>query len=265
VEIVITGRHTDVSDRFRALAEEKMTKVAQLAPKAHRVDIELSHEKNRRQSSICEKVEITVRDKGPVVRAEACADDPIAAFDIAFGKLQERLRRLGDKRKVHHGRQTPASLRIPSDGAPSALLDPDAIPEPLAGLSTANGTSPDSDGDTRVSPGSDASRKIASDPAASKAGYIVDHQLDNLGEGNFVDGPLVIRTKDHDAIPMTLDQALYEMELVGHDFFLFIDAPTGRPSVVYRRHGYHYGVIRLQKISDLPAAVSERVLQPVHT
>jgi hypothetical protein len=56
----------------------------------------------------------------------------------------------------------------------------------------------------------------------------------------------VIRAKDHHAVPMTLDQALYEMELVGHDFFLYVDAPTGRPCVVYRRHGYHYGVIRLE-------------------
>jgi hypothetical protein len=45
---------------------------------------------------------------------------------------------------------------------------------------------------------------------------------------------------------MTLDQALYEMELVGHDFFLFVDAATKCPSVVYRRRAYDYGVIRLE-------------------
>ena len=44
---------------------------------------------------------------------------------------------------------------------------------------------------------------------------------------------------------MTVDQALYEMELVGHDFYLFADAECGRPSVVYRRKGFDYGVIRL--------------------
>ena len=59
------------------------------------------------------------------------------------------------------------------------------------------------------------------------------------------DGPLVVREKTHTAAPMTLDQALYEMELVGHDFFLFIDKETERPSVVYRRRGYDYGVISL--------------------
>ena len=61
------------------------------------------------------------------------------------------------------------------------------------------------------------------------------------------DGPIVVRRKVHDAAPMTLDQALYEMELVGHDFYLFVDAETSSPSVVYRRRGYDYGVIRLQE------------------
>jgi hypothetical protein len=60
------------------------------------------------------------------------------------------------------------------------------------------------------------------------------------------DGPLVVREKTHAAVPMALDQALYEMELVGHDFYLFQDVDTGQPSVVYRRHGYDYGVIHLK-------------------
>jgi hypothetical protein len=55
----------------------------------------------------------------------------------------------------------------------------------------------------------------------------------------------VVREKTHVAAPMTLDQALYEMELVGHDFFLFVDKESERPSVVYRRRGYDYGVITL--------------------
>ncbi len=59
------------------------------------------------------------------------------------------------------------------------------------------------------------------------------------------EGPLVVREKTHDAEPMTLDQALYEMELVGHDFYLFVDAESKAPSVVYRRKGYDYGVIHL--------------------
>jgi len=60
------------------------------------------------------------------------------------------------------------------------------------------------------------------------------------------DDALVVRDKTHQAEPMALDQALYEMELVGHDFFLFVDEESKLPSVVYRRRGYQYGVIRLE-------------------
>ena len=118
MEIVVSGRHTEVPERFRRLAEEKLLKIAQLAPKAHRTDVELSHERNPRQSQNCEKVEITVRGKGPVIRAEASAEDPAAALDLAFGKLLERLRRSRDRRKVHHGRQTPHSVRLAPVDAP---------------------------------------------------------------------------------------------------------------------------------------------------
>ena len=64
------------------------------------------------------------------------------------------------------------------------------------------------------------------------------------------DGPLVVREKTHSASPMTLDQALYEMELVGHDFYLFVDKENDRPAVVYRRRGYDYGVISLDLGSE---------------
>jgi ribosomal subunit interface protein len=203
VEIVITARHTDVSDRFRQLANDKLGKVAQLAPRAHRVDVELSHEPNPRQAQTSEKVEITVRDKGPVIRAEASADEPYTALDVAVGKLLERLRRMRDRRKVHHGRHNPVSVHQATTSTLAAAA--------------ANGARTTDEAD--------------------------DHEVAD-------DGPMVIRTKDHVASPMTLDQALYEMELVGHDFFLFVDAETGRPSVVYRRRGWNYGLIRLEVVPE---------------
>jgi ribosomal subunit interface protein len=221
VEIVVSGRHTEVPERFRRLAEEKLVKIGSLAPKAHRTDVELSHERNPRQSQNCEKVEITVRGKGPVIRAEASAEDPAAALDLAFGKLLERLRRTRDRRKVHHGRQTPHSVRLaPADASPSQDGTAPAVP------SSARGEVADATGDAALED-AQASGDDAPDGAS----------------------PVVIRAKDHDAAPMTLDQALYEMELVGHDFYLFVDAESGRPSVVYRRRGWNYGVIRLRMSS----------------
>jgi len=69
---------------------------------------------------------------------------------------------------------------------------------------------------------------------------------DELGDDEGHGGPgRIVREKEHEAKPMTVDQALFEMELVGHDFYLFNDAESGRPTVVYRRHAYDYGLIRL--------------------
>jgi ribosomal subunit interface protein len=227
VEIVVTGRHTEVPERFRRHLEDKLAKVTQLAPRVQRLDVVVSHESNRRQSKACERVEITCLDRGPVVRAEACADDPYAALDVAMDKLLERLRRLRDRRRVHHGRHAPeglsevsARVQPVSDGGsvngaalPAAVLDPDHQHS-------------DADAESGADQGLDA------------------------GES-----PVVIREKTHAAAPMNLDQALYEMELVGHDFFLFVDIDTGVPSVVYRRRGWSYGVIRLDR-DAAPAAAT---------
>jgi ribosomal subunit interface protein len=208
MEIVVVGRHTEVPERFRRHVEDKLSKVAQLAPRAQRVDVEVTHEKNPRLSEICERVELTVRGKGPVIRAEAMADDPYAALDIAMTKLMERLRRARDRRKDHRGAPlTPVEVR-----AAEAI-------------------------------------EVAGD---GEAAADVTVTADGAVEKMLGDSPIVIREKLHTAQPMTLDDALYEMEMVGHDFFLFIDAETSLPSVAYRRRGWSYGVIRL----DSPVSVS---------
>jgi ribosomal subunit interface protein len=228
VEVVVTGRHIDVKERFRRHVEDKLeAKVSQLAPRAQRIDVEVSHENNRRQASSCERVEITVRDKGPVVRAEACADDPYAALDLATTKLLERLRRSRDRRKVHHGRHRPTSVHQATAGLSDEVLTGSFDPgRPLA---EQVGTATDSDAAPTPAVMAGSTPPTAQAPEADAADA----------------SPVVIREKRHDAVPMTLDQALYEMELVGHDFYLFVDAASGSPSVVYRRRGWDYGVIHL--------------------
>lgn len=224
MEVVVTGRHTDVKERFRRHVEDKLeAKVSQFAPRAQRIDVEVSHENNRRQASNCERVEITVRDKGPVVRAEACADDPYAALDLATTKLLERLRRARDRRKVHHGRHRPTSVHEATAGLSDEVLTGSFDP----GRPLAEQVAGDEVPTPAVMAGSTPPTADAPDAAVQDA------------------SPVVIREKRHDAVPMTLDQALYEMELVGHDFYLFVDAASGSPSVVYRRRGWDYGVIHL--------------------
>jgi len=223
MEIIVRGRSITVPTRFRQHAVAKLAKLSKLDRKAVRIDVEVSKERNPRQSDRRERVELTIRSRGPAIRAEAAADDRYAALDLAFAKLESRLRRASDRRKV---RQTGnATLRSPAPVAGQGAGP--AAPEPAA---NGNGVARPRQGDLD-------DQDDRSDLAEADSG-MVPIQMEG-------DGPLVLREKVHAARPMTIDQALLEMELVGHDFYLFHDSECDRFSVVYRRRGYDYGVIRL--------------------
>lgn len=192
MDIVVKGRHVDVSERFRAHVADKLTKAERLDPSLQRVDVEVSKEANPRLADRAFVVELTCRGRGPVIRAEAASDDKYAALDVAFGRLEGRLRRAADRRADHKNKHSEPTTVVVPDEVVVVTGPPDVA---------------DADADAQ--------------------------------------GPLLVREKVHPAQPMTLDQALYEMELVGHDFYLFVDSVTASPSVVYRRRGYDYGVIRL--------------------
>ena len=222
MEIVVKGRKAEVTDRFRKHVVEKLSRIERYDAKAISLDVELSKERNPRQTDRSDRIEITMRTRGPVIRAEACAPDPYAALDLAAGKLEARLRRAADRRRVHHGRHSPVSVSV----ATSTLAELEAA-ELAAGFSAP----PPVRAEHGLPGGKDGKHMVAS------------IEVDG-------DGPLVVREKAHSAVPMTLDQALYEMELVGHDFYLFVDAESKVPAVVYRRRGYDYGVIRLHDRAD---------------
>jgi ribosomal subunit interface protein len=222
VDIIVKGRHTDVGDRFRQHVDTKLAKVEKLDPKVIRVDVEVSEERNPRQSDTRERIELTIVSRGPVIRAEAAADDRYAALDVALGKLEARLRRMSDRRKVHHGSHGRA--RLASVLAPDVEDVPAGIEPPLDLEAEAEAPVPSWDEKDTYTP--------------PEPGDIVPIAMEG-------DGPVVLREKAHKADPMTIDQALFEMELVGHDFYLFRDKESQRPSVVYRRRGWDYGVIRL--------------------
>jgi ribosomal subunit interface protein len=204
VDIVVKSRHIEVSDRFRGHAEEKLSRLEKHDHRVIRVEVEIDKERNPRQHDRAVRVQLTAFSRGPVIRAEAAAEDKMSALDIALDKMASQMRRAADRRRVHHGRHTPVSLG-----------------EALAG--------------------------VTSDSESSTPSGVLEEQTERqVGPITVVgDGPLVVREKSHGAEPMMLDQALYEMELVGHDFFLFVDKESERPSVVYRRRGYDYGVISL--------------------
>ena len=274
MDITFKGRHTTVPERFRRHASAKLAKLEKLDHKAIRVDVEVSKERNPRQSDRSERVELTIKSRGPAIRAEAAADDRYAALDLAFAKLEARLRRASERRKT---RRSDVSVRSPeavsavaasrngSAQAAAAATDvapgPDEALEPavMAAGSTAAGRAR---GRRRVTNGRARPESLVPLPAMPEDepgeydyGGVDEGGQDPSGlvpiqmEG---DGPLVVREKFHSSHPMTIDQALLEMELVGHDFYAFRDSQCGKFSVVYRRRGYDYGVIRLvEEIDEL--------------
>jgi len=233
VDIVFKGRHTTVQERFRQHATVKLAKLEKLLHKVIRIDVEVSKEHNPRQYGRRERVELTIRSRGPAIRAEAAADDRFAALDLALGKLESRLRRACERRKERHSGHGTFRVSASANGSAAA-----------ARQTAAESTAAADDQSRQAPPGADADESTVS----------ADDTVPIEMEG---DGPLVVRQKVHTAAPMTIDQALFEMELVGHDFYLFRDKESGCSSVVYRRCGYRYGVIRLVE-TQVPAQ-SERV------
>lgn len=213
MEIVVTGRNVEVPDHYREHIAEKVARLERYDHKITGLEVELFHEPNRRQLKSCQRVEITGRGCGPVARAEACAQDFYAALDSAVAKLEARLRRSHDRRRVTSKR----TRVLVGRGTATAVLDDlppiGAVPVP------------------------DDEHSHIPEPRAHDE-YLHD---DDPVPGR------IVRRKVHTADPMSVDDALSRMELVGHDFYLYSDADSGEPCVVYRRRGYDYGVIRLAR------------------
>ncbi|MGB3830016.1 MAG: ribosome-associated translation inhibitor RaiA [Ornithinimicrobium sp.] len=206
MDITVTGRKKSISDRFRRHLDEKLEKIPHLAPRVSRIEVVLTTEANPRLAKESERVEITCYIKRSVVRAEAAADEEYAALDLAMNKLVERLRRTNDKRRISHtGKHRLPSVSEATFGLPT---------EPLIAPTPA---------------------EVETDPTEA-----MDSDLGTQGNS-----PIELREKVHASVPMSVGEALNEMELVGHDFFLFHDEASGMPSVVYRRRGWSYGVLRL--------------------
>lgn len=224
MEIVITGRHTQIKPKFRDVVESKMSRVTAIAPDAQRVQIVVSHEGNPRQADTAKRVEITVVAGSTVIRAEAASTDQYSALDMALDKLTLRLRRTRDRRKDHrrgYTQMAPVDLGVVTPSVEDELDEEPEIDE---------------------NDNNSADAAVASDLGPGES---VEVSVGNT--------PIVIRRKLHIAEPMSIDEALYEMELIGHDFFLFVNKETMRPSVVYRRHGWSYGVFEI----DTPENVNK--------
>ena len=214
MDITVVARNAEIHPNFREYVEEKVSKITLFYPRAQRVDVELTHERNPRQADTAERIELTVYGKGPIIRAEAESGDRYAAVDIAAGKLFERLRRLRDRAKDHRRRYSHEMDEV------EFLEEPAPVEETIE------------------------------EAAPLKLRSAEDLKVGDAREEQLGDTPILVRQKVHEAEPMTVDEALNQMEMVGHPFFLFIDKETKQPCVVYHRHGWTYGVLRLNTTMD---------------
>lgn len=206
-EIVVHGRHIEVSRRFREHVHNKLERIDKFGIPLRRVDVEVSKESNPRLADRAFEVELTTRANGSVIRAEAAASDKYAALDIAYGRLEQRLRRAADKTRYHrHGAEATRSPR--ATGFDNLEI-----------------------------------------PVVEVEDVVVEEEAD--ADTVWEHGPLVVREKTHETTPMSVEQAVTAMEMVGHDFFLFIDQDTDAPAVVYRRRGFDYGLIRVHAPEDV--------------
>ncbi len=244
MEIIFKGRQTEVAERFREQATAKLGKLEKLDQKAIRVDVEVSVERNPRQSSQKERVELTIVSRGPAIRAEAAAEDRFAALDLALAKLDSRLRRALDRRKRHHNGH--GLDRLAERAGPEQLMLPEDVELPGDAAATEGARQPH----TAVRSVPHQAPSADRQPLATGQSPSPDSAVSIDADGG---DPLIVRQKFHQATPISIDQALLEMELVGHDFYLFCDIESGMPSVVYRRRGYQYGVIRLVGEAVSPA------------
>jgi ribosomal subunit interface protein len=223
MDVTLIGRNVEITDRFRSYVEEKAERVEHLADRALALEVRLCRHHETNGTAGDDRVEMTLIGPGPVVRAEASGIDKFAAFDVSLNKLMERIRRAKDRKKVHRGHGN--RLESLHDASTQAFAAHGVVPADAALLRQAEAT---------------------------------DEAVEQLAEERREEAtsPVVIRRKQFPAEALTVEEAVDRMELVGHDFFLFIDVATGEPSVVYRRVGWNYGVIAL----DGREEVSGRVL-----
>lgn len=210
MDVSIRGRNVGVTDRFQNYVGSKTDKIEGLMPKALTFEVKVSRLSDRSPQN-GDRVEITIVGPGPVIRAESAGTDKYTAFDIAYGRVLERIRRSKDRRKHHRGKGRTSLAEATADDFEVVDLTPAPL-ETIEAVSTGN--------------------------------IPVIGEDTELPEGETYT-PVVIRQKEFPAERLTIDEAVDQMELVGHDFFLFVERETGHPSVVYRRKGWNYGVISL--------------------
>ena len=211
LEVRFHSRNSAIPQSVRDYARDRLLRCSRYGIVIDSVDVQFQHERNPRQANHAYRVEVTGRATGLVVRAEAAGPDWLTALDDCLGKWHERLRRTSERRAAKRRGRFGHA-----NGAPGAVG-----PIPNVALSTGVST----EEQTR--------------------------EIDDTEELLRHVGPLIVKEKTHAAMPMTVAEAIDAMELVGHEFYAFIDSESGQFSVVYQRRAFTYGLIRLVRDGEM--------------
>jgi putative sigma-54 modulation protein len=186
MDIVVFGKHVEVSPQLRALTLEKLERINKYAGDVRRVDVDYDELATRRaaDSHTCE---ILVHLNKHLVKGVAASVDHVGALDVALDKVEVQMRRLHERR-----------------------------------VRRRNGS--------RAGKGS----------GVVAAGSSADVQPDESDES---DEPVIVKTKQFAVKPMDIEEAALQMDLLGHDFFLFTSVDSGRAAVLYRRRDGSLGMI----------------------
>lgn len=197
MDVVVVGRHTEVSPELRSATEEKVGRLERFANDVRRVEVDFDESRNNRVAAP-HSCEILVHLKGHLVKGHGAAADAHAALDLAIEKVELQMRRLHGRRTTRRGSRR--------DGGPGhAARDGEG---PTGGLLAPFGT--------------EEEQEDAENP-----------------DGRAV----IVKSKRFTVKPMSTEEAALQMELLGHDFFLFTSSENGRASVIYRRRDGDLGLI----------------------
>ena len=182
MQVVIKGRNVEITDRLREYVEKKVNRLVRYLPTIDEARMELRVHRTR-SAQDRQVAQLTVRNRGTILRAEERTSDLSASVDAVLDKMYRQIMR--DKGKRYRGRPQVRQVE-----------------ESLEEMELAE-----------------------------------EMEL-------FEEEPHhIVRTKRFPTPPMDEEEAVEQMELLGHDFFVFLNAESGDINVLYRRRDGDYGLI----------------------
>ncbi len=186
MQIQIHSRNLTVNERLQDYVEKKLNKLDKYLPHIAEIQVDLSHEHQRRGGERA-IAQLTVRnERGTILRSEDKKQaDIFAAVDVAVDKMYRQISRYKGKRRRKAG---------------------------------------------------DRFETLEPELASAEALPIEAEDTDELVD--------ILRRKEIELTPMNEEEAIDQMELLGHDFFVFYNADSGTINVLYRREGGGFGLLQ---------------------